>query len=249
MIHKSVIIEDGAKIANDVTIGPFCYIGKDVTLSSGCRLESNVILKGKLSIAKNVKIFSFSAIGQDDSEIKIGENTHIREFTQIGTQEDEDNKIKKIVIGANNFLMGYVQILGGVILSDYCILTNAVKLYENVTCQERVIIGGLSTIEANNTIGTGVMIGGASYVDQDIPPFTLVEGNHADIKGLNVIGLRRKLENKDDIEEIKAIFKKILGDSVDKKLAKKIAKTHENEYVKQFASFIANSNMGTSKNP
>ena len=241
MIHKSVIIEDGAKIADDVIIGPFCYIGKNVTLSSGCQLESNVILKGKLSVGEDVRIFSFSAIGQDNSEVKIGKNTHIREFTQIGTQDSKNNK--KITIGANNFLMGYVQILSGVTLADYCILTNAVKLYENVKCEERVIVGGLSTVEANNTIGTGVMIGGASYVKQDIPPFTLVEGNHADIKGLNIIGLRRKLENKDDIEEIKAIFKKILGDSVDKKLAKKIAKTHENEYVKQFASFIASSNI------
>lgn len=243
MIHKSVIIEDGANIADDVTIGPFCYIGKNVTLSSGCQLESNVILKGKLKVDENVRIFSFSAIGKDDSNIKIGKNTHVREFTQIGTQDSEDVTNKKIVIGDNNFLMGYVQILDGVTLADYCILTNAVKLYENVKCQERVIVGGLSTIEANNTIGTGVMIGGASYVNQDIPPFTLVEGNRAQVKGLNVIGLRRKLENKDDIEEIKAIFKKVLGDSVDKKLAKKIAKTHENEYVKQFTSFIAQSNI------
>jgi UDP-N-acetylglucosamine acyltransferase len=139
--------------------------------------------------------------------------------------------------------MGYVQILSGVELGDYCILTNAVRLYENVKCEERVIVGGLSSIEANNTIGTGVMIGGASYVDHDLPPFTLVEGNHATIKGLNVIGLRRRLENKDDIEEIKAVFKRILGESVDKELAKEIAASHENEYVKRFASFVVQSNM------
>jgi UDP-N-acetylglucosamine acyltransferase len=243
MIHKSVVIEDGAKIAQDVTIGPFCYIGRNVTLASGCTLESNVILKGKLNVAKNVKIFSFATIGKDDSQIEIGEKTHIREFTQIGTQESEGEKPKKIVIGANNFLMGYVQILSGVELGNYCILTNAVRLYENVICEDRVIVGGLSTVEANNRIGTGVMIGGASYVDHDIPPFTLVEGNKVKIKGLNVIGLRRNLENKDDIEDIKVIFKRVLGENVDKKLAKKLSKTHENEYVRKFALFVANSNM------
>ncbi len=243
MNHKSVVIEDGANIADDVIIGPFCHIGKNVKLASGCILESHVILKGKLVVDKDVRIFSFTSIGYEYSNIKVGKKTHIREFVQIGTQDDENKKPKKILIGANNFLMAYVQILSGVELGDFCILTNAVRLYDNVKCEERVIIGGLSTIEANKTLGTGVMIGGASYVNQDMPPFTLVEGNRATIKGLNIIGLRRRLENKDAIEEIKAIFKKILGNSVNKELAQEIATTHENEYVKRFAAFVANSDM------
>ena len=149
MIHSSVVIEDGAKIADDVTIGPFCSIGKDVELGSGCKLESNVILKGKLKVEEGVRIFSFSAIGNDSSTISIGEKTHIREFTQIGSQDD-NLESNTITIGSNNFIMAYVQLLGGVELGEYCILTNAVRLYENVKCEERVIVGGMSTIEANN---------------------------------------------------------------------------------------------------
>ncbi len=243
MIHKTTIIEDGAQIADDVTIGPFCFIGKNVTISSGCTLESNIILKGKLLLKEGVKVFSFAAIGHESSEVSVGEKTHIREFTQIGTQESEGQSETKVTIGSNNFIMGYVQILSGVKLGEYCIITNAVRLYENVTCQDRVIVGGLSTIEANNTLGTGVMIGGASYIDQDMPPFTLVEGNKATIKSLNVIGLRRRLENKDDIEEIKSIFKRILGENIDKELALEISQTHENEYARQLAYFVANSNI------
>lgn len=242
-IHNSVIIEDGAKIADDVKIGPFCFIGKDVELGSGCRVESNVILKGRLRVGENVKIFSFAVIGSEDSEIEIGEKTHIREFVQIGVQNNTDSQNKKIIIGANGFIMGYVQIMDGVELGDFCIVTNAVRLYENVKCDERVIIGGLSTVEANNRIGTGVMIGGASVVASDIPPFMLVEGNKATIKGLNVIGLRRRLENKGDIEEIKAVFKKILGDGADKILAQEIADTNQNEFIQKLASFVASSNI------
>lgn len=244
MIHKSVTIEDGAKIADDVKIGPFCHIGKDVELASGVILESNIVLMGKLKVATDVRIFSFTTIGNENSEIEVGEKTHIREFAQIGTQEpSEEKSVKKIIIGANSFLMAYVQILNGVTMGDYCILTNAVRLYEDVTCEQRVIIGGLTTVEAGLTIGTGVMIGGASCVDHDIPPFTLTEGNRATVKGLNVVGLRRRLDNKSDIEKIKAIFKKILGDGVDKELASKLATEHENEYAKEFASFIANNNI------
>lgn len=241
-IHPTTIIEAGASIAPDVTIGPFCFIGKDVVLKAGCTLESNIILKGKLQVDEDVKIFSFAVIGSDASNVHIGTKTHIREFVQIGTQ-DISKKSKKIVIGANNFLMGYVQIFGGVTLGDFCIITNAVRLHENVTCEERVIIGGLSTVEANNKIGTGVMIGGASVVASDIPPFMLVEGNKATIKGLNVIGLRRRLENKGDIEEIKAVFKKILGDGADKILAQEIADTNPNEFIQRLSSFVASSNL------
>jgi len=242
MIHNSAIIEEGAVIAEDVKIGPFCYIGKDVILSRGSILESNIVLAGKLFIDEEVRIFAFATIGHEGSNIEIGKRTHIREFTQIGTQGNEF-KSKKVIIGNDNFLMGYVQIFPGVELGEFTILTNAVKLYENVKCEDRVVIGGLTTVEANNTIGTGVMIGGASYVTHDLPPFTLVEGNKASIKSLNVIGLRRRLKNKNQIDEIKSIFKKVLGKNIDKKLAQKIAHTHENEYIKRFVSFVAKSNM------
>ena len=242
-IHYTTIVEDGAKIAFDVIIGPFCFIGKGVEIKSGSILESNIILKGSVTIAENVKIFSFATIGSENSEIKIGAKTHIREFSQIGTQESENTTDNKITIGENNFIMGYSQIFLGVELGDFCIITNAVKVYENVKCQEKVILGGFSTIEANNTIGTGVMIGGASVVNTDIPPFTLVEGNKATIKGLNVIGLRRRVENKKDIEEIKAVYKKILGNGLDKNLAKEIASSNKNEYIYKLASFVASCNL------
>jgi UDP-N-acetylglucosamine acyltransferase len=242
MIHETSIIEKGAKIADDVEIGPFCFIGCDVELKQGCKLESNVILKGKLKVGKNARIFSFAAIGNENSNITIGKKTQIREFCQIGSPTTEEDQ-RKITIGENNFIMAYVQMSQGVETGEFCIITNAVRIYEDVKCEERCVIGGMSSIEAGNKIGTGVMIGGASCINQDIPPYTLVEGNKAEIKGLNVVGLRRRLENKDDIEEIKSIFKKILNKNVDKELAKEIAKTHENNYVKRFAEFVADSNL------
>ncbi|MDX9813070.1 MAG: acyl-ACP--UDP-N- acetylglucosamine O-acyltransferase [Sulfurimonadaceae bacterium] len=239
-IHPTVTIEDGASIADGVTIGPFCFIGKDVSISSGSSIEANVILKGRLDIKENVKIFSYATIGNTNSNIVVGKNTHIREFTQIGTHDELNRAIN---IGNENFIMAYVQIFDGVSLGDNCVITNAVRLMSGVVCEERVILGGLSTIEEDVTIGSGVMVGGASVVDKDIPPFMLVEGNKATIKGLNAIGLRRRLENKKDIEDIKSVFKKILGKKADKVLADEIAKANPNELVKRLASFVASANL------
>ncbi len=239
-IHPSTTIENGAIIADDVTIGPFCFIGKDVSIMSGTKIEANVILKGNVSIQNSVRIFSFATIGRDGLNVDIDSNTHIREFVQIGTQ---DGNKEDIIIGANNFIMGYVQIMDGVKLGESCIVTNAVRLMQNVTCEEKVILGGLSSINEGVTIGSGVMVGGASVVMSDMPPFMLVEGNKATIKGLNAVGLRRRLENRGDIEDIKSVFKKILGKNADKILAKELSESNPNEFIKRLASFVATANI------
>ena len=241
MIDKTTIIENGASIADNVIIGPFCFIGKDAVIASGVTIASNVIIKGKTTIEEDVKIFSFATIGHEKSTIRVGKKTHIREFVQIGTQECEDEQ--NIDISHDNFIMAYVQILSGVKIANNCVITNAVRLYENVRCDERVIIGGLSSIEANNHIGTGVMIGGASYVSNDVPPFCLIEGNRSSIKGLNIIGLRRRLNNIDDIEEIKSAYRKLINHGVDKEMAKVVYEESSNSYVRLFADFIQKSNL------
>ncbi len=241
MIDKTTIIEDGAVIADDVVIGPFCYIGSDVIILTGCKLESNVILKGYTEILQDVHIFSFTTIGDKESKITIEQNTTIREFVQIGT--DCNTPAKEIIIGHHTFIMAYVQIANGVVLGHNCIITNAVRLYKNVICSNFVIIGGLSTIESNIKIGESVMIGGASCVTHDIPPFCLVEGNKSSIKGLNLIGLRRRVEDVEIIDEIKIAYKQLLATKVNKRLAKEITNQSTNTYVRQFANFIEQSNL------
>ena len=240
MIDKTAIIHNDAVVAEDAVIGPFCNIGKDVIILAGCILESNVILKGHTTLLQNVHIFSFTNIGQDDSKITIGQDTTIREFVQLDTFA---NNSKEISIGHENFIMAYVQIFGGVEMGDKCTITNAVRINEDVSCGNSVIIGGLSTIESGNKIGDGVMIGGASYVSHDVPPFCLVEGNKSSLKGLNLVGLRRRFDDAVVIDEIKLAYKRLLNGKADKNAAKKLSQESSNVYVKQFADFISHSNL------
>jgi len=241
MIHATASIDKNAIIEDGVEIGPFCSISAGVHIHSGCVLHANVILDGNITLEENVKIFSFANLGNGSNTITVGKETVIREFCIIAT----DSQVNyPVVIAENNFVMAYVNLKAGVHLDAHCILTNAVTLSENVHCGEKVIIGGLSTIEKDNTIGTGVMIGGASYITHDMPPFCLVEGHPAVVKGLNLIGLRRRLPNTDAINEIRSVYKEIFRtDNVDKESAQQIASEHQNSYVRQLASFVANSNM------
>lgn len=236
MVHESAFIDPSARIADDVTVGPFCHIGKNVIIEPGCVIASHVIMNDNVTCKANVKIFSYVHLGNHSASISIGENTHIREFSLIGT---DDNNDKNVIIEHNNFIMAYVRLSNGVHIEANCVLTNSVTLLEDVTCKERVIVGGLSTVEAGHTIGTGVMIGGASYVNKDMPPFTLVEGNPAEVKGLNLIGMRRRFENSEDIESIKKAFKIIYRQGIDKDEAQKCSRDSQSPYVKTFCDFIA----------
>ena len=234
MIHPSAIIEAGASIAEGVNIGPFCYIGKDVTLKEGVSVAAHTKLLGNLHVDNSVKIFSHVSIGHESSTITIGEGSHIREFTQIGVDEN-----MPISIGKEVFIMAYVQLFSGVSIGDNAILTNGVIMHKNSRCEERVIIGGLSSVSEDVAIGTGVMIGGASHINTPLPPFTLIEGNPAKIKGLNTIGIRRRFNSNITSHAIKESYRDIYQNrSVNISKAKEIAQNATEENAKRFARFI-----------
>ena len=241
MIHPTAIIAPGARIADGVHIGPFCRIGGDAVLGSGARLEAHVILEGPVALEENVRLFSFVKIGNGRCPVRVGARTFVREFCQIGTQSDAATPVE---IAQDNFIMAYVQLFPGVRLGANCVLTNAVTLNENAGCEERVIIGGLSSVAEGCTIGTGVMVGGASNLTRDVPPFCLVEGNPATVRGLNIIGLRRRFPDKGDIESVKSSFKKLYR-TFDRNAAAALAGTLENPQAKRFADFVAAHRCGT----
>ncbi|MEJ2501633.1 MAG: acyl-ACP--UDP-N- acetylglucosamine O-acyltransferase [Campylobacterales bacterium] len=235
MIHTTAVIEPGAQIAEGVRIGPFCRIGKDAVIKADVTLEAHVILEGPVTLEEDARLFSFVKIGNGRAPVTVGARSVVREFCQIGNQNDSD---APVAIGTENFIMAYVQLFPGVTLGPNCILTNAVTMQAHSACEERVIVGGLSSVAEHCTIGTGVMVGGASNLKNDVPPFCLVEGNPATVRGLNIIGLRRRFENREDIESVKSSFKKLYR-TFNPQAAAVLSDALENPQAKRFASFIA----------
>ncbi len=235
MIHPTAVIEPGAVVAENVMIGPFSRIGKDAVIGRGVKIEAHTILEGPVTLEENVRIFSFVKIGNGKTAVTVGAHTFIREFCQIGNQT---RSTAPLTIASNNFIMAYVQLFPGVSIGTGCVLTNAVTFEENARCEERVIVGGLTTVAENCTIGTGVMVGGASNLKNDVPPFCLVEGNPAAVKGLNIIGMRRRFDAAADIESIKRTFKKLYP-AFSSETAILLETSLDNPQAERFASFIA----------
>ena len=251
-IHKTAIIEEGAILGDNITIGAFTIIGKDVKIGDGTIIDSHTVIAGKTTIGKNNHIFSHAAIGTipqdlkfngEDVELIIGDNNKIREYTLFNPGTIGGGSITKI--GDNNLFMGYVHVAHDCIIGNNCIFANGATLAGHVECDDYVVIGGLTPVHQFCKIGTQVMVGGASAVSQDIPPFCLAEGNKAVLRGLNLTGLRRRFDNREDIDAIKHAYRELFESGKPlQEVAQELFENNENKYVKELANFVLNTKRG-----
>ncbi len=251
-IHKTAIIEDGAQLGDNITIGPYTVISKDVKIGNGTTIGSHTIIEGKTTIGENNQIFSHACIGTipqdlkftgEDVELIIGNNNKIREYTLFNPGTKGGGSLTKI--GDNNLFMGYTHVAHDVIVGNNCVFANVATLAGHVEINDNVVVGGLTPIHQFCKIGSNVMIAGGSVVTQDIPPFCLAEGNRAVLRGLNLNGLRRRFENRTDIDAIKKAYKAIFesGNSI-ADIAEELLKTNDNKYVQELANFVINTKRG-----
>ena len=252
-IHPTAIIEDGAKIASDVTIGAFSIIGSQVSIDSGTTVSSHVVIDGKTTIGKNNRIFSHAVLGTipqdlkydgEETELIIGDNNTIREHTLINTGTAGGGY--KTVLGDGSLIMGHVHLGHDCIFGNNIVVANSCAIAGHVECEDNVVIGGMSAVHQFCKIGEGAMIGGGSILVQDIPPFCICEGNRATLRSLNINGLRRRFKNsREDIDAIKRAYKEIFesGQPISE-VAQNILENSSNKYVKQLAQFVINTKRG-----
>ena len=216
LIHKTAIIEEGAIIGQNVTIGAYSYIGKDVKIANGTKIGTHALIEGKTTIGENNEIFSHVTLGSipqdlkfagEDVELIIGDRNKIREYALFNPGTAGGGG--KTVIGNDNLFMGYVHVAHDCIIGNNCIFANVATLAGHVECDDFVVVGGLTPIHQFCKLGPHVMIGGGSVVTQDIPPFCLAEGNRATLRGLNLNGLRRRFEDRAQIDAIKRAYKEL----------------------------------------
>jgi len=250
-IHPTAIIENGANIGNNVTIGPFVTISSQSTIGNNNIIDAHANIAGKTTIGNNNHIFSHAVVGSipqdlkfngEDVELIIGDNNKIREFTLLNPGTIGGGSITKI--GNNNLLMGYVHLGHDVIMGNNCILANGATLAGHVELGDNVVIGGLTPIHQFVKIGDFAMVAGASALSQDVPPFCMAEGNRAILRGLNLTGLRRQLE-RDEIDALKVAYKELFesGKALQES-SEELLKNSESENVKKLVEFITQSKRG-----
>ena len=212
MIHKTAIIDSNAKMSKNVTIGPYSVIGPDVEIGEGTVVESHVNITGNTIIGKNNKIFPFASIGNDpqdlkfkgeDSNLFIGDFNIFRENVTI-SKGTKDGGMLTHINNKNLFMTG-VHIAHDCKIGNENIFVNQVTLGGHVNIMNNVVVGGLSAIIQFVTIGSYSMIGGMSGIDKNVLPFSLAIGNRGKLRGLNLVGIRRKNFDKSEIKRINDI--------------------------------------------
>jgi len=246
MIHKSSVIDLKAKIGKDIKIGPFCFIGPNVELDDGVELISNVHIEGKTKIGKGTKIYPFASIGTTPQDLKykgeansldIGENNIIREYVTINPGTAGGGS--KTIVGNNCLFMISSHVAHDCRIGNNVVIANNVPLGGHVTIEDSVVIGGNSAVQQFTRIGRLAMIGGMTGVLKDVIPFGLSFGNRNYLKGINLIGLRRKKYDNKKIMELDQAYKKIFASkNLHENLSKINGEFKENELVQEVTKFI-----------
>jgi len=253
MIHPQSIIEPGAQIGKNVTIGPWTYIGKDVVIGDNCEINSHVVIKGPTRIGKGNRFFQFGSIGEECQDLKydgeqtelvIGDNNTFREGCTIHRGTIQDNSLTQI--GSHNLFMAYTHVAHDCIVGSHCIMANNASIAGHVKLGDYVIIGGMSGVHQFCHIGSHSFIAANAFVQKDVPAFVMAAGHTAKPFGLNSEGLKRRGFDKETIANIKRAYKQVYrkGLTVDEAIASVKLLAKQTPEINIFTDIVINSSRG-----
>jgi len=250
-IHPQAIVEPGAKLGEDVQIGPFAYVGAEVSIGDRTVIGQGARIEGETTIGQDCEIFSHAVVGSIPQDLKfhgekvqliIGDRNKIREFTLINPGTEGGGGVTRI--GDDNLFMGYVHVAHDCLIGNRCIFANAATLAGHVEIGDGVVVGGLTPIHQFVKVGDLAMIAGASALNQDVPPYCLAEGNRAVLRGLNLTGLRRALP-REAIDPVRSAYKELFerGKPLKETAQRLLDETHSEE-VKKMCRFVLQTKRG-----
>lgn len=214
MIHPSAIIDDSAKLADDVCVGPFSVIGKDVEIGPGTVIHSHVVIKGPSTIGANNEIFQFATVGENTPDLKyqgeqtrleMGDGNIIREGVTIHRGTVQDRGVTSI--GNNNLIMAYAHVGHDSVIHNNTILVNNAALAGHVEVGDYAILSGYTLVHQFCSIGAHAFTGMGTAVGKDIPAYVVANGSPASAYNINIEGLKRRGFSSETIAKLRKAYK------------------------------------------
>jgi UDP-N-acetylglucosamine acyltransferase len=251
-IHPTAIIDSKAELGADVVVGPYCIIGPDVVIGDRCWLQHHVTICGPTKIGQRNRFHSFCSIGQQTQDLKyageptyleIGDGNCFREFVTVHRATAAGNVT--IVHDNGNFL-SYAHIAHDCDVGNNVIFSNNGTLGGHVVVGEFAVLGGLSAVHQFCRIGKHAITGGCSKIVQDVPPYMIADGNPAEIRGINLVGLERRGFAPDSIRALKEGFRILYRAKLNTKQATEEIRRSlpETPELKELIQFIETSQRG-----
>jgi UDP-N-acetylglucosamine acyltransferase len=215
-VHFSSVVEDGAVIGAGVEIGPFCHVGARAVLGEGARLRSHVSVVGITHLGARCDLYPGVALGGEgqirgndfsDGRLEIGQGCVLREMVSMHVGSRKGGGLTQV--GANGYFMANSHVGHDCRVGSSVTFANSVALGGHVEIGDGVIFGGLAAVQQFCRVGKGAMIGGLTGVNRDVIPYAMAFGDHAELAGLNLIGLKRRGLSRDTINAMRATFRSV----------------------------------------
>lgn len=252
-IHSTAVVHADAQLG-DVEIGPYSIIGAGVVLEDGVRVGPHCVLEGGLRVGSGTVLNSHVALGgppQDrkhdpsvPTELIIGRDNVFREFTSAHRGTSGGGGVTRI--GDGNYFMANSHVAHDCTVGNHTMFANSSAIGGHVEVQDGAILGGLCAVHQFCRVGRLAMVGGGAMCAQDVPPFTMAQGDRARIYGLNIIGLRRAGADNDVISALKDAWRLLFVGGLPRRVAvSRVAEVHpDSAEVQELLAFIRSAERG-----
>jgi UDP-N-acetylglucosamine acyltransferase len=255
VVHPTAIIHPTAQIGDACEIGPYCIIEEHAVLGPACKLRSHVVIGSHTVLGRENEIFPFACLGQKSQDLKwrggttwlrIGDHNTFREYVTIHRATNDGDAT---TVGSRNTILAYCHIAHDCRVGSHVIMSNVGTLAGHVTVEDHAIIGGLAAVHQFCRIGKMAIIGGCSKVVQDVPPFMLADGNPAETRTINKVGLDRNGVNESVHTALKHAYKILFreGLTIPNALARIEAELPPSAELHHLTAFVRSSERGISK--
>lgn len=180
-IGDFVVIEDGAKIGDNVQLYAQCYVGDNVTIGDGTKFYPGVKIYEGCKIGKNCIFHAGVVIGADGFGFAPKEDGTFAKIPQLGNVIIEDN----VELGANTCVdrakTDSTIIRAGVKLDNLIQIGHNVEVGSNTVMSAQVGVAGTTKVGSNCfiagqvgiadhvVVGDRVKIGSKSGIDKNVP--------------------------------------------------------------------------------
>ena len=255
LIHETAIVADGAQIADDAIVGPYCTVNEMAVIGSGTELVSHVVVAGKATLGNGCKVSPFAVIGGQTQDLKfkgghpgvmIGNNTVIREYVTVNAATNDG---EFTTVGDDCLLMAYAHIAHCCQIGNRVIIANACQIAGHVVVEDGVTLEGLVGIVQFLRVGTMAFVGGMSKVTKDLPPYMIGTGDPLEVRGFNKIGMERRGVGDAGRKAIKEAYRILYRQeqSISQSLAKIEAELEQTPEIQRLLEFCRASEKGIAR--
>jgi UDP-N-acetylglucosamine acyltransferase len=254
-VHPTALVDPGAELGEGVEIGPYCLVGSGVRLGAGCWLQGHVNIEGPSEIGAGNRFHVFCSIGAKSQDLKyegeptyleIGEGNTFRESCTVNRGTAPGARTR---IGSRGTFLAYAHVAHDCTVGDDVIFSNNGTLAGHVEVGDHAIVGGLTAVHQFCRIGAHAILGGCTKVVQDVPPYMVADGNPAEVRAVNSVGLQRRGFSAESIRRLKDAFRVLYRSdlNVSQAMERLRAEAGESPEVAALIAFVEASERGITR--